>query len=59
MLGDTGIPCASPCLTWDPFFSAGFLGLTDVQKGVLDIVFRVADDMGMLLIDLQGPTQAC
>lgn len=27
------------------------LGLTDVQSGVMDIVFRVADDKGWLLID--------
>lgn len=29
------------------------LGLTDVQEGVLDIVFRIADDQKMLLIDMK------
>ena len=32
---------------------ARLLGLTDVQAGVLSIVFRVADDKGWLLIDLK------
>ena len=32
---------------------ARLLGLTDVQRGVLAIAFRMADDNGMLLIDLK------
>ena len=36
-----------------PTLLARLLGLTDVQEGVLDIIFRVADDKQLLLIDLK------
>ena len=36
-----------------PSLLARMLGLTEVQEGVLDIVFRVADDKQLLLIDLK------
>jgi len=53
MLGDTGIPVRVTVSDMGSVLLSRLLGLTDVQKGVLDIVFRVADDMGMLLIDLK------
>jgi len=53
MLGDTGIPVRVTVSDMGPVLLARLLGLTDVQEGVLNIVFRVADDMGMLLIDLK------
>jgi len=36
-----------------PVLLARLLDLTEVQAGVLNIVFRVADDHGMLLLDLK------
>ncbi|HIU64082.1 MAG TPA: DUF853 family protein, partial [Candidatus Avacidaminococcus intestinavium] len=36
-----------------PVLLARLLNLTDVQTGVLNIVFRVADDRGLLLLDLK------
>ena len=36
-----------------PTLLARLLGLTEVQSGVLDIVFRIADDKNLLLIDLK------
>ena len=36
-----------------PFLLANLLRLNDVQAGVLTIVFKVADDQGMLLLDLK------
>ena len=33
--------------------SAELLGLTEVQEGVLNIVFHIADDNGLLLLDLK------
>ncbi len=36
-----------------PDLLAKILGLTPAQEGVLDIVFRIADDRGLLLIDLK------
>ncbi|MCF2621410.1 DUF853 family protein [Collinsella tanakaei] len=35
-----------------PTMLARLLGLSEVQEGVLDIVFRIADDKQLLLIDL-------
>ncbi len=53
MLGGEGIPVRITISDMGPELLARLLGLTDVQKGVLDIVFRVTDDQGMLLIDLK------
>jgi len=53
MLGETGIPVRVTVSQMGPELLARLLGLTDVQKGVLNIVFRVADDRQMLLLDLK------
>lgn len=36
-----------------PVLLSRLLGLTKVQEGVLNIVFRIADDRQMLLIDMK------
>ena len=36
-----------------PLLLSRLFGLTDVQSGVLNIVFKVADDHGLLLLDLK------
>lgn len=36
-----------------PELLSRILGLTDVQEGILHIVFRIADDKGLLLTDLK------
>jgi DNA helicase HerA-like ATPase len=36
-----------------PLILSKLLGLNEVQSGVLNIVFKIADDSGMLLIDLK------
>lgn len=53
MLGDPGIPVRITVSDMGPVLLSRLLGLTDVQEGVLNIVFRVADDEGLLLIDLK------
>ena len=53
MLGDAGIPVRITVSDMGPVLLSRLLGLTDVQEGVLNIVFRVADDQKMLLIDLK------
>ncbi|MEY8461108.1 helicase HerA-like domain-containing protein [Eggerthellaceae bacterium 24-137] len=53
MLGDGGIPVRVTVSDMGPDLLASLLGLTDVQAGVLSVAFRVADDHGMLLIDLK------
>ena len=48
-----GIPVRLMVSQMGPTLLSRLLGLNDVQEGVLNIVFRVADDLGMLLIDLK------
>ncbi|SEH36500.1 MULTISPECIES: helicase HerA-like domain-containing protein [Atopobiaceae] len=52
-LGGEGIPVRVTVSQMGPMLLGRLLGLTDVQQGVLNIVFRVADDQGLLLIDLK------
>ena len=52
-LGGPGIPVRVTVSDMGPVLLARLLGLTEVQEGVLNVVFRVADDRGMLLIDLK------
>ena len=53
MLGGDGIPVRITVSDMGPTLLSRLLGLTDAQEGVLNIVFRVADDKQMLLIDLK------
>ena len=48
-----GIPVRITISQMGPTLLARLLNLNDVQEGVLNIVFRVADDNNMLLIDLK------
>ena len=53
MTGGTGIPVRITISDMGPIMLSRLLGLSDVQEGVLNIVFRIADDQQMLLIDLK------
>lgn len=53
MLGGEGCPVRITVSDMGPVLLSRLLGLTDVQEGVLNIVFRIADDKQMLLIDLK------
>ena len=53
MLDDQGIPVRITISDMGPIMLSRLLELTEVQEGVLNIVFRVADDRQMLLIDLK------
>lgn len=53
MVDGDGIPVRITVSAMGPAMLSRLLGLTDTQEGVLNIVFRVADDRGMLLIDLK------
>ncbi len=48
-----GIPIRITVSDMGPELLARLLGLSEVQEGVLSVVFRVADEKGMLLIDLK------
>lgn len=51
--GTQGLPVRTTVSEMGPDLLARLLGLNDTQTGVLRIVFRVADEEGLLLIDLK------
>ena len=53
VFGEKGHPVRTTVSEMGAALLARLLDLTDVQTGVLTIVFRVADDKGWLLIDLK------
>ena len=48
----SAIPCAPPSARSGPTLLGRILELNDTQAGVLEIVFKLADDHGWLLLDL-------
>lgn len=53
MLGGQGIPVRITISDMGPSLLSRLPELTEVQEGVLDIVFRIADDKNLLLTDLK------
>ena len=53
IFGEQGHPVRVTISDMGPVLLSRLLELTDVQSGVLDIVFRIADDNELLLIDLK------
>ncbi|MBQ6437405.1 MAG: DUF853 family protein [Bacteroidales bacterium] len=53
VFGEQGHPMRTTISNMGPQLLARLMGLNDVQTGVLNIVFQVADDQGLLLIDLK------
>ena len=51
--GEGGLPCRTTISEMGPILLSRLLDLTEVQEGVLNIVFHVADDEGLLLLDLK------
>ena len=51
--GDEGLPVRTTITEMGPVLLARLLGLTDVQEGVLNIIFHIADDNHLLLLDLK------
>lgn len=51
--GENGHPIRATVSDMGPELLARILGLSDAQEGVLNIIFRIADDNGLLLIDLK------
>lgn len=50
---EKGHPVRATISDMGPELLSRILGLTAVQEGVLNIVFRIADDKGLMLIDLK------
>jgi len=53
LFGRQGHPIRTTISEMGPLLLARILGLNDTQEGVLTIAFQVADDEGMLLLDLK------
>jgi DNA helicase HerA-like ATPase len=49
--GESGHPVRATVSDMGPLLLARLLGLNDTQEGVLNLVFKIADDGGLLLLD--------
>jgi DNA helicase HerA-like ATPase len=53
VFGDQGHPIRATISEMGPLLVAQLLELNDTQEGVLNIVFRIADEQGLLILDLK------
>ena len=53
VFGEQGHPVRATVSDMGPLLLARMLNLNDTQAGVLNLVFKIADDNGMLLLDLK------
>jgi len=53
IFGERGHPVRTTVSEMGPLLLSNLLELNDTQEGVLNIAFRVADDEGLLLLDLE------
>ncbi len=53
VLQEAGHPVRATVSQMGPELLSRILGLTEAQQGVMNIVFRIADDKGLLLLDLK------
>src|SRR5258708_15411990 len=53
LFGEQGHPVRAAVSDLGPLLLGRLLDLNEVQTGVLNLVFKVADDQGLLLLDLK------
>jgi DNA helicase HerA-like ATPase len=53
LFGQSGHPVRTTITEMGPLLLSSLLELNDTQEGVLNVAFRVADDEGLLLLDLE------
>ena len=53
LFGEQGHPVRATVSEMGPLLLGRILNLNDIQSGVLSLVFRIADDNGLLLLDLK------
>src|SRR5438309_6231251 len=53
LFGEQGHPVRATISEMGPLLLARLMDLNDVQEGVLNIAFRVADEQGLLVLDLK------
>jgi uncharacterized protein len=54
--GESGLPVRTTVSEMGPLLFSRILGLNDIQTGVLTLIFKIADDQGLLLLDLKDLT---
>jgi DNA helicase HerA-like ATPase len=53
VFGEQGLPVRSTISEMGPLLLSRLLNLNETQSGVLSVVFKVADDQGLLLLDMK------
>lgn len=53
VFGEHGLPARTTISEMGPLLLSRLLALNPVQSGVLNLIFRIADDQGLLLMDLK------
>lgn len=53
VFGEQGHPVRTTISEFGPLLLSRIFNLNDIQSGVLSIIFRIADDHGLLLLDLK------
>src|ERR1700759_786697 len=53
VFGEQGHPVRATVSEMGPLLLSRMMALNDVQKGVINIAFRVADEQGLLLLDMK------
>ncbi len=56
VFGEQGHPMRTTITEMGPLLLSRLLNLNDTQEGVLNLAFRIADDAGLLLLDLKDLT---
>jgi hypothetical protein len=59
VLGEQGHPVRATISEMGPLLTARLLNLNETQTGVLTLVFKIADDNGLLLLDLKDLRAMC
>lgn len=59
VFGNSGHPVRATISDMGPLLLARMLDLNDTQSGILQLAFRIADDEGMLLLDLKDLRAMC
>ncbi len=59
VFGTQGHPVRATISDLGPLLLARMLNLNDTQAGVLQLVFKIADDQGMLLLDMKDLRSMC
>src|SRR4051794_21490021 len=59
VFGEQGHPVRATVSEMGPLLLARMMDLNDVQEGVLNIAFKVADEQGLLLLDMKDLRPSC